>query len=144
MEKQKLPLMVLYDTGESWFKQENAVPIAIFIESDKEAVYIKDLEKTDYIKAREICDNMDVANLFWSIPTDKQIQKLLDVADSFNKTAEIIGAEPIKNAKYWSRKVLFKGVRLGVNFGLEKEVAISECEYAYTRPFLRLSNYGCS
>ncbi|MBE6450759.1 MAG: hypothetical protein E7016_02210 [Alphaproteobacteria bacterium] len=143
MDKPKLPLMVLYDTGESWYVQENAEPIAIFIESDNEAVYVKDIEKTDYIKARQMCDEMDVANLFWSIPKDKQIQKLLNVVDEFNKTAEMIGAEPLKNAKYWTTKKIFNGVRLGVNFALEKEVAISECEYAYTRPFLRLSNYGC-
>lgn len=143
MDKPRLPLMVLYDTGESWYVQENAEPIAIFIETDKEAVYVKDLEKTDYIKARQMCDEMDVANLFWSIPKDKQIQKLLNVIDDFNKTAEMIGAEPLKNAKYWTAKKIFNGVRLGVNFALEKEVAISECEYAYTRPFLRLSNYGC-
>ncbi|MBQ8870424.1 MAG: hypothetical protein IJ019_03510 [Alphaproteobacteria bacterium] len=143
MDKLKLPLMVLYDTGESWYIQENAKPIAIFIESDKEAVYVKNLEKTDYITAREMCDEMDVANLFWSIPKDKQMQKLLNVVEDFNKTAEMIGVEPLKNAKYWTAKKIFNGVRLGVNFGLEKGVAISECEYAYTRPFLRLSNYGC-
>lgn len=142
MEMQKLPLMVLYDTGESWQIKPDSTPIAIFIESDSEAVYVKDLEKTDYIEARNLCDAMDVANLFWSIPTDKQLKKLLNVIDAFNKTAELIGVEPLKNAKYWSRKVIFNGVRLGVNFGLEKEIAISEDEYAYTRPFLRLHNYG--
>ncbi len=138
MEAVKLPLMVLYETGESWFVKENEKPIAIFIASDEIAVYVKDVEKTDYIGARTFCDDLDVANLFWCIPTEKQLQKLLDVFDDFNKTAELVGAEPIKKARYWSRRRIYNGVRLGVNFRLCKEVAISECEYAYARPFLRL------
>ena len=142
METKKLPLMVLYDTGESWELKPDSIPIAIFIDSDSEAVYVKDLEKTDYIYARTLCDEMDVANLFWCLPTDKQLKKLLCVMDDFNKTAELLGVEPLKKAKYWSRRLIFNGIRLGINFALEKEVAISECEYAYTRPFLRLHNYG--
>lgn len=138
MNANKLPLMVLYDTGESWYVKENSKPVAIFIDFDETAVYIKDIEKNDYYNARAICDEMDEENLFWCIPTDKQLQKLLNVIDDFNKTAELIGAEPIKKYRYWSRRRIYNGVRVGVNFGLAKEVAISECEYAYTRPFLRL------
>ncbi len=140
---EKLPLMVLYDTGESWYVKKDSEPIAIFIDSDIEAVYVKDIEKTDYDNAVEICNKMEDANLFWCVPTDKQLQKLLNVFDEFNKTAELIGTEPLKTGKYWSKRKIYNGVRLGVNFGLEKEVAICECEYAYTRPFLRLHNYGC-
>lgn len=138
MSDQKLPLMVLYDTGESWFVKPNSKLVAIFIDSDREAVYVKNIEKTNYITARETCDKMEDDNLFWCVPTDKQLQKLLNVFDEFNKTAEMTNAEPLKQGKYWSRKKIYNGVRVGVNFGLEKEVAISECEYAFTRPFLRL------
>ena len=137
MPDKKLPLMVLYDTGESWFVKPDKL-VAIFIDSDREAVYVKDIEKTDYLNARDICDKMEDDNLFWCIPTDKQLQKLLNVFDEFNETAKLTGAEPMKKGKYWSKRRLYNGVRVGVNFGLEKEVAISECEYAYTRPFLRL------
>lgn len=138
MKPDKLPLMVLYDTGESWYVKENSKPVAIFIDFDETAVYVKDIEKTDYVNARMICDEMEDENLFWCIPTNKQLQKLLNVIDDFNKTADLIGANPIKKSRYWSRKCIYNGVRIGVNFALEKEVAISECEYAYTRPFLRL------
>lgn len=138
MDAQKLPLMVLYDTGESWFLQENATPIAIFLGYEEEAVYVKNVPKTNYYTAKEICDEMDLENLFWCIPTEKQLQKLLDNLNDFNKTAEILGVDVINNGKYWSRRKLFNGIRVGVNFALQKEVAIPEDEFAFTRPFLRL------
>lgn len=138
MDAQKLPLMVLYNTGESWFLEKNATPIAIFLGYEEEAVYVKNIHKTNYFAARELCDQMDVENLFWCIPNEKQLQKLLDCLEDFNKTAKLLGVEPMKNGNYWSRRKLFNGIRLGVNFALQKETALAEDEFAFTRPFLRL------
>lgn len=138
MEANKLPLMVLYDSGESWYVEKDAKPIAIFLALDEIAVYVRNFDKTDYESAKLLCGEMEDENLFWCLPTQQQLQVLLDKIDDFNKVAELIGVEPIKKAKYWSRKSCRNGVRIGVNFGLEKEVEISECEYAFVRPFLRM------
>ena len=138
MEAQKLPLMVLYNTGESWLLEKDATPIAIFLGYEEDAVYVKNISKTDYVTAREICDQMEIENLFWRIPDEKQLQKLLNRMEDFNKTAELLGVELLKNSKYWSCKKLQSGIRLGVNFALQKEVFLSEEDVAFTRPFLRM------
>lgn len=135
--KTKLPLTVLYESGESWYL-ENSKPIAVFLKIDEVAVYIKDLPKMPWKDASRTCNEMDVANLYWQIPNTKQLQLLLDYREELDQTLKMLDLPPLHNKKYWGRNKVDFDIRLGIDFSLEREVYIEECQYAFTRPFLRL------
>ena len=135
--KTKLPLTVLYESCESWYL-ENSKPVAVFLKTDEVAVYIKDLPKMPWKEASRMCYEMDVANLYWQIPNTKQLQLLLDCREELDQTLQMLNFPPLHDKKYWGREKVDFDIRLGIDFSLEREVYIEECQYAFTRPFLRL------
>lgn len=135
----KLPLKVLYESGESWYLEQSQ-PIAIFLYQDKAAAYIRDLPKMPWREANKTCFDMDIGNLYWQIPNKKQLQLLLDYREELNQTLQALDIPLLREKKYWGRDKIGFDMRVGVDLSLEREIYIEECQYAFTRPFLRLGS----
>lgn len=132
------PLLVMYENGEFWYPEQGKNPIAIFLKIDEIAIYVQDLPKLPWKEANKLCWNMEVANLYWQIPGTKQLQFLLDYRAEVDRTLEMLHLPPLRSKKYWGRDKVGFDMRVGVDLSLEREMYIEECQYAFTRPFLRL------
>ncbi len=137
MDKDKLPLWVLYENGESLYIEDRQ-PVAVFLKPDTIAVYIQDLPKMPWKEASRMCYEMEVANLYWQIPNYKQLQALLDYQEELDQTLKLLNLPPLRKKKYWGRDKIGTDMRVGLDLALEREIYIEECQYAFTRPFLRL------
>ena len=135
--KKKLPLWVLYENGESHYLEKHK-PVAVFLKPDTIAVYIRDLPKMPWKEASKICHEMDIGNLYWQIPNQKQLQALLDYREALDQTLKMLNLPLLRNHKYWGRDKVDFDIRVGLDLSLEREIYIEECQYAFTRPFLRL------
>ena len=134
---ERTPLLVMYENGEFLYPQR-ARPIAIFLQEDKAAIYIDDLPKLPWKDANRLCWDMEVANLYWQIPNTKQLQMLLEYRSEIDRTLEMLNLPLLRSKKYWGRDKIGFDMRVGVDLSLEREEYIEECQYAFTRPFLRL------
>lgn len=137
MIQQKLPLMVMYESGDSWYIKDDK-PVAIFLKPDEIACYAYNLPKMPYGQAKRLCEEMDVANFFWQIPNNKQLQTLLDVWPLLEKTASMINANGLHRSRYWGRYKVDDEKRLGLNLALEREEELHVYQFAYLRPFMIL------
>ncbi len=135
--KQRLPLMVLYEHGESWFVEDDK-PVAIYLLPDVMAAYVCNLPKLPWGEAKQRCQEMTEQNLYWSVPNAKQLLKLLELREVFDRTAVLIGAETLRRSRYWSKTKIVGDKRFGVNFAWRKEVEIDYYQYSFVRPFLVL------
>lgn len=137
MMKQKLPLLVLYEHQESWYVEDDK-PIAIFLEPDKYAVSAINYPKMQFGFAKRLCEDADIYNLYWQIPNNMLLQKMLDYRLLIDETAVLIHGEKFHNSRYWGRDKVTDDSRLGLHMGLEREQELPVYQHAYLRPFLRL------
>lgn len=135
--KQRLPLLVLYETKESWYVEDEK-PIAIFLEPDEIAVYAYNFEKMQHGLAKQLCEDMTIGNYFWRLPNTRQLQALLDNREKLEETAKLINAHGLHNSRYWGRQKIGEDTFLGVHFGLEREIELDNYQFAYVRPFMLL------
>lgn len=138
MIKQKLPLLVLYEHQESWFVEDDK-PIAIFLEPDRIALSAESYPKMQYGFARRLCEELDICNLYWQVPTTKMLQAMLDYRPLIDQTAALLKLQGLHNSRYWGCQKLNSETRLGLNLALEREEELDVYAYAFIRPFLRLS-----
>lgn len=135
----RLPFLVLYESTESWYYEPGQKPIAVFLKPDEIAVYARDLPKLRYAKARDACFSMTEQNLFYQLPTFEELKLLLENHAAFDRVLRLVGADPLKPAKYWSRsKAAEKNCRRAVSFLPKGELVLHEMQYAFARPFLVL------
>lgn len=135
--KAKLPLLVMYRSGESWYVKDD-IPVAIFLKPDEHAIYAFDLPKLQWGTARSKCMDMTVENLYWTMPTQSQLQLLLSMEEVVNRTSILIHVPGIRPSRYWSMGEAGEHLRYCIDFGTNEEFPFPEYKYSYTRPFLRM------
>ena len=135
----RLPFLVLYENTESWYYEFGQKPIAVFLKADEIAVYVRDLPKMRYADARDACFAMTEHNLYYQLPTIEELRLLLENVSDMDRVLHLLGAEPLKPAKYWSRtKADEANCRQVVNIFPKEELVLYETQYAFARPFLLL------
>ncbi len=135
----RLPFLVLYENTESWYYEAGQKPLAVYLKPDEVAVYVRDLPKMRYANARDACFAMTEQNLFYQLPTIEDLRLLLEHHADFDRVLHLLGVEPLKPAKYWSRsKAEEDYYRRAVSFLPKGELVLHEMQFAFARPFLFL------
>ena len=135
----RLPFLVLYENKESWYYEVGQKPVAIFLKPDEIALYVHDLPKMRYANARDACFAMTEQNMYYQLPTIEELRLLLEHRANLDRMLYLLGADPIKPAKYWSRsKAEEVNCRKAVCFLPKGELVLNESQYAFARPFLFL------
>ena len=133
----RLPLMVLYEGGDSWFYEFGQKPVAIFLVPDEVAVYVHDLPKSRYADARNACFAMTEQNYFYRLPTIKELDLWRQHRSEFDKVSNLFDVDRVKPGKYWSNtKVKEPCCRKVLSFLPAEELVMHETQYAFARPFL--------
>lgn len=135
--KDRLPLMVMYEQTESWYYEVDQKPIAIYLEPEKTALYIRSLPSMRYYDAKEACMKMTDQNFFYRLPRIEELRLLMELKPDFDRVANLIGAERIKPSKYWSStKDIEKNYFMAMSFFPKMELSLHVKQYAYVLPVI--------